>query len=34
MSENDLYKNIWNLVGNNAVSTTDKDEKNNDSNEL
>ena len=34
MSENDLYKNIWNLVGNNAVSTTDKDEKNNDDNEL
>ena len=34
MSENDLYKNIWNLVGNNAVSTTDKDEKNNDGNEL
>ena len=34
MSENDLYKNIWNLVGNNAVSTTDKDEKNNEDNEL
>ena len=34
MSENDLYKNIWNLVGNNAVSTTDKDEKNNEDKEL
>ena len=34
MSENDLYKSIWNLVGNNAVSTTDKDEKNNEDKEL